>query len=691
MTHRPCAFKKSRIALGLAAMVLGTSSAHAASWDFGDVSITLDSTFTLATSIRTEDRDLNLIGKSNQAQFNLQGYNAATNVIYPSADFWASEIGGYSNNGDLGNLAHDPGDAFSTQIAGTHELDINAGDYGFFTRAFWFYDFEQKDGDRPWANKISGETVDLCSDPIASERLCSDFRILDAFFYADLWVGDMPLSLRVGEQVISWGESTFIQHGINTANPVDVTRARAPGAELKEVFLPVGTIFASLGITENASISAYYQYEWQESWLPVSGSYFATNDFAGAGGQAQNVQLGFSGNPDIDLDTLLQQINGLGDALRAGANPATISQAYLAYPTKLTVRANGDAALKAADDQGQYGIRFTYFAEELNQSELSFYLINYHSKAPLISGVTSDFTAAGIGRDIATLASTQITKDNITDLQAFSEAQFFFPEDIKLYGFSFNTNVGTTAVAGEVSYRKDEPLQIDDVELLYMAMPEQLANAGLRPDLAGISQLNNIGRTVGPGETANGFVFSDTMQIQATVSHVFGPVLGTDNLVLLGEAGYVDVLDFPDPSVLRLNSPGTVRTASLEPLRDSNGNILSTREGLHVGLSDGPETNPFATEDAWGYRLLAIADFNNIYRGVNLRARATFSHDVDGITPDPIFLFVEDRKSANISFTFDYLSKWSATASYSAFWGGVGSTNALADRDFISFNIKYSI
>ena len=43
---------------------------------------------------------------------------------------------------------------------------------------------------------------------------------------------------------------------------------------------------------------------------------------------------------------------------------------------------------------------------------------------------------------------------------------------------SFNTNIGSTALAGEFAYRVDEPLQIDDVELLYMGMPEQLANAG---------------------------------------------------------------------------------------------------------------------------------------------------------------------------------------------------------------------
>ncbi|QCZ93481.1 DUF1302 domain-containing protein [Salinimonas iocasae] len=688
MTTRLRAFKKSPVAAGVIALLgIAAVPAQAASWQIGDASVTLDSTFTLATSIRVEDRDYSLIGNSNHPQFDWSGYNAASNVIYPSADVWAlSGDGSYSTNGDLGNLAHDPGEAFSTQIAGSHELDVNFGDYGFFARGFWFYDFEQTSGRTANENLITGKPQDLCKDPEAEDLLCSDIRLLDAFFYGDWWVGDKPLTVRVGQQVISWGESTFIQHGINTTNPVDVTRARAPGAELKEVFIPVGMVYASLGLTPNVSVSGYYQYEWERSWLPVAGSYFATNDFAGEGGQFNNIQLGFSGNPDINLETLLTQLNQLGTALNNDADPAQISQAYLAYPTKVAVRGYSDQAHYDADDQGQYGLRFTWFAEALNETEFSFYHINYHSQRPLISGVTSDFTQEGIAQDIAFIQQNTITRDNITELGAFTESRFFYPEDIKLYGLSFNTNIGTTALAGEFAYRQDEPLQIDDVELLYMGMPEQLANAGLRPDLAGISQLNNIGRDVGPGETAQGFVFSDTWQAQFTVSHVFGPMLGSDNFVLLGEAGYVDVMDFPDPNIIRLNAPGTARTPSLEPTESGN-----PRTGLHEGLSDGPEENPFATDSAWGYRLLAVADYNNIMAGVNLRARATFSHDVDGTTPDPLFLFIEDRKSANLSLTFDYLNRWSATASYNTFFGGVGTTNQLSDRDFVSFNIKYAI
>ena len=203
MTIRHSTFKKTPVAAGIIALLGAASPALAANWQFGDVSVSLDSTFTLATSIRAEDRDYKLIGNSNHPQFDWSGYNAATNVIYQPADVWAQANGDYSSNNDQGDLSWDPGKAFSTQISGNHDLDINMGDWGFFTRAFWFYDFVQNDNDNVAANPITGRTPDLCAAPEADDLLCKDFRILDAYFYGDFWIDDKPFSIRVGDQVIS--------------------------------------------------------------------------------------------------------------------------------------------------------------------------------------------------------------------------------------------------------------------------------------------------------------------------------------------------------------------------------------------------------------------------------------------------------------------------------------------------------
>ncbi|MBV2129811.1 DUF1302 domain-containing protein [Arsukibacterium indicum] len=693
MNRRPNTFYKSPLALGVASALLALSvvPAQAATFDVGNFQVVFDSTFSYGASIRTEERNWDTISKVNHPRFDWTGYNAATNVIYQPADIWA-QPGAYSSNGDAGNLNFDRGDMFSSLFKGLHELSITNDNIGFFSRFMYFYDFALNDGDFAYSNPLSGQQVDPCADKESRELACKDFRVLDAYLYGNFSFNDgmNPVTVRVGNQVLSWGESTFIPHGINIT-PVDVGILRAPGADLKEAFIPTGMVTLSVGWTENLSTEMFYQYSWQESYLPPPGTYFSTNDFAGRGGYAQNIQLGFAGNPDIDLAYLLQNLNGIGSAVAAGQlDPATAAQLYLAYPTKVALRPTGTDGRIEPEDGGQYGLKIEYFSPELNDTEFALYYMNYHSRVPVISGVASDFRSAAIQQDIGYLVQQagNLTADNVDNLLAFSKGKLEYPEDIKLYGFSFNTTVGTTSVAGEIAYRQDDPLQIDDVEILYAGMPEQLANAGIRPDLAGISQIGReIGVKVQPGDPAQGYILRDTLQAQMTFTHLFGPtaLLAADNFTMLAEVGGIQIQDMPSQDVLRLNGPGTDRSGA--PLIGVNG----PSQGLHTGLSNGAETNPFPTASAWGYRILAKADYNNVFAGVNMSQRIVFSHDVNGITPDPLFMFVEDRKSAAYAVSFDYLSKWSAELSYNWFWGGAGTTNNVADRDFVSFNIKYSI
>lgn len=699
MIKRPL-FAKHKLALGVSAAYLALSSAslQAASFTVGEFDVNFDSTFSYGQSIRTENRNFNNIGKSNHPSFNWAGYNAALNPIYSSSDIWSQPQGSYSNNGDAGNLNFDKGDTFSQLLKGTHELAVNGENYGLFTRFMYFYDFALMDGDFAYRNPTSNQQVDPCDDPETKKQVCADFRLLDAFVWADFDLndGNNPLSIRLGQQVVNWGESTLISHGINV-NPVDIDRLKAPGAELKEAFIPVGMLWASLGITENITLEAFYQYQWHETRLPAAGSYFSTNDFAAENGYSQNIQLGFTSNPDIDLDHLIGSLNNLPAAYAQvaaarGIDPNSaegrqlFANMYLAYPTKVVLKGRGDKGKTDARDSGQYGIKLGMFLPELNETEVGLYYINYHSRRPLISGQVSDFTAPSLAADLAMISTQTITEDNIDNLKAFSKAVLAYPEDIKLYGLSFNTSLGETAFAGEFAYREDEPLQVDDVDLLYAAMPEQLAYAGLRPDFAGLSQLSQGDAVsfVKPGEIASGYIFRDTMQLQFTATHLFGPSLGADSWAVVGEIGGVHIKDMPAYDELRLNVAGTGRSGTIDGIPGANYSVL------HQALSNGPETNPFPTASAWGYRLIAKGDYYNLFSGVNFSPRFVFSHDVNGITPDPLYLFIEDRKSLGVTMNFNYQNTWSVDFSYNSFWGG-GATNNFSDRDFVSFNIKYSI
>ncbi|MCC5851988.1 MAG: DUF1302 domain-containing protein [Alkalimonas sp.] len=690
MNRRPILFHKKPLALGVAAALLAVSAgSQAASWRLGDVEIQFDSTFSYGASWRTSERDWDSISKVNHPRFEWDGYNAATNIIYTPQDIWA-QPGAYSSNGDAGNLNFDRGDMFSNMIKGTHDLSIRKDNIGFFGRFMYFYDFAQRGSNYAYINPLSDQQVNPCDDKRARELSCRDLRLLDAYIYGNFALNDgmNPLTVRLGQQVLSWGESTFIPHGINIT-PVDVGILRAPGADLREAFIPVGMLTMALGVTDNFSMEMFYQYDWENSYLPAPGTYFSTNDFAGAGGHNQNIQLGFAGNPDIDLFHVLQGLNQIGTMVASGAvDPATAAQMYLAYPTKVALRPHGSNGEIKPKNGGQYGVKFEYFSPELNDTEFALYYMNYHSRVPLISGRASNFGQTALMQDVTFLAANagQIDKDSILQLQGFAHGLLEYPEDIKLYGFSFNTTVGTTSVAGEIAHRRGEPLQIDDVEILYAGMPEQLANAGLRPELAGISQIGRfIGEKVASGDRAQGYIERDTTQAQMTFTHLFGPVLGTDNLTVLAEVGGIKIHSMPAHEVLRLNGPNTDRSGA--PLVGDFG----PSEGLHTALSDGPEPNPFPTASAWGYRIFAQAQYNNVLAGGNLTHRVNFAHDVNGITPDPLFMFVQGRKSLGYTIGFDYLSRWSAELSYNWFWGGVGTTNNLADRDFVSFNIKYSI
>lgn len=694
----PGIFAKKPIALGVATalMALSMTPASAAQFELGGFDVKFDSTFSVGASWRVENRNWDHIAKGNDLRFDWVGYNpiihTASPISYPSsAQVWGSfDSGSYSANGDAGNLNFDAGETFSKMFKGTHEFEVSKDNWGLFTRFMYFYDFEMMDEHRAFDRPVTGRKYEPCRDTDAKELACRDFRFLDYYLYADFDLNDgmNPLSVRIGNQVLNWGESTLISHGINN-NPVDIARLRAPGAELKEAFIPVGMVWASLGLTENLNVEAYYQYKWQETYLPPPGSYFSTNDFAGEGGYFNNVQLGFGGGPELDMESTIAGLNSLystANALGIDTNTAagmnTLAGLYVgAFPRKTTLRLKGGQSEREADDSGQYGLKLSYFSPELNDTEFSFYFMQYHSNRPVFSGIASDFTTAALQHDLAYLAQNEINLGNIRDLQAYSKVIVEYPEDIKLYGFSFNTAIGDTAFSGEFSFRQDEPLQMDDVEILFAGMPQQLADPGVpdgirREELAGISQLD----APAPGGYARGYILSDTTQVQFTATHLFGPTWGTDNLVVLAELGATRIEDFPDPSELRLNGPGTGRSGP-----------LVGREGIQKFLEDGPETNPFPTKSAWGYRLVARAEYNNVYKGINVIPRLVFSHDVNGITPDPLFLFVEDRKSMSMGLSFDYQSRWSADISYNRFWGGQGTTNNFSDRDYVSLSVSYSI
>ncbi len=585
--------------IALAAPMMIATPATAFEFDLGKVTGSFDTTFTYGLSFRVEDRDNDLVGIAN-------GGNR------PSV------------NGDDGNLNYDTG-LVSNALRGTHELLLDYDGFGFFGRATYFYDFENADGDNTERTDLSDE---------ARDRVGRDFSLLDAYVYGGFELGDVPLDFRVGNQVLSWGESTFIQNGVNVINPIDVNAIRIPGSEIRDALIPVALANVDVSLTNNFSVEGFYQLDWEETDLDASGTYFSTNDFATPGGS--NVFLGFGQVPDDP--SLIGLPGGSIPGLPAGA---------------VVPRGQTDQP----DDEGQFGVALRYFAEDLNQTEFGAYFINYHSRTPIISAVTGEVPPVS-GANYAATA------------QYFTE----FPEDIQLLGVSFNTPIGKASLQGEATYRIDQPLQVDDNELLFAALSPVLP-AGPASQL---QVVQDIGGIPGPETQLSGFREYDVIQAQMTGTYAFGPIesAGVDQWIVVGEVGFTSVPDLPSKSELLFEGPNT-------PLPGS-----PAASALAGGLF---QEDGFADDFSWGYRLRARFDMLNAIGPVNLFPVVGFSHDVGGTTPLPLGNFIEDRAAVSFGLNATYLEQWSAGIQYTNFFAiGDDEFNMIRDRDVVTLNVKYS-
>jgi hypothetical protein len=537
----------------------------------------------------------------------------------------------FSVNGDDGNQNYKTG-LFTNAMKITSEFQFSYKNVGGFFRGFAFYDIENQSGDR--------ERTSLSK--AAKRRVGARAEVRDAFMYVRYKAGTLPGEVRAGWQVINWGESTFIQGGINAINPFDVSVLRVPGAELRDALLPVGAVKVSLKPSASTSVEGFYQYTWEDLKVDPVGSYFSTTDLAGAG--ATKVMLGFGSAPDTI-------------AVGHAPLPPTFSPVGVAVP-----KVDADEP----SQQGQFGLAVRFFAEGLGGTDVGLYFINYHSRLPLIMAKTG--TQNGLlGGNYAATASYFLT----------------YPEDIKLIGASFNTQLGRTGIAlqGEVSHRRDLPLQVDDVELLYAALgPLRLLPA--IPQLAPIRAVGTLLATTnqigafGFSEQITGYERFSTTQLQVTGTKAFSQILGADQMVLVGEAAWGVVHDLPEQSVLRLEAPGTY----------TSGNQVHQTAGVQPGTEP---SSAFPTSNAWGYVLAGRFEYNNAIAAVNLIPRFSFSQDVKGISPGPGGNFIEGRKGLTIGLGFQYRINWELDLSYNSFFGA-DRYNLLNDRDFLAANIKYT-
>ena len=261
-----------------------------------------------------------------------------------------------------------------------------------------------------------------------------------------------------------------------------------------------------------------------------------------------------------------------------------------------------------AKNSGQYGAALRYYLGQLGAgTEIAIYYHNLHSHNPILSG-SRPLIGAG---------------------------QYFldYPEDIKTWGASFNTLIGSWAWSGEWSHRPSEPLQTTG---FFFAAP---------------------------GTSVRGFERVKRDQIQTTFQKALSPrLIKADTGSFLAEIGYTNLGN--RPASHQLATP--FNSVTLNPV----------------------------TNDAWGYQLSVSATYNRaIANVINLTPNLAFRHDVHGVAGP----FIEDAKALTLGVNWDYMLVWTGNVSVTRNFDGSAIKNNLTggpvradeDRNWLSVSVSY--
>lgn len=263
-------FRKSCV---VGACALAAAASHALTFKTDDFSGSFDSSLSTGTGVRLKSPNSALILSGNTG--------GPPGIAAPIA----------SGLGDQGNLNYDKGDPFALYLKGTHELLLQMPqDFRFMGRVNWVRDFAATHT-TGWRSSAS-VSPDIGSDGLTDDArrdLRFKARVLDLWLSKSFAIGEQQARVRVGNQVISWGESIITPGGINATNPVDVMRLSQPGTQIKEGILPVPTVSFATGLSNGLSTELYWQTNWKASYLPPSGSYWSVVNGLGKGNDAFGV------------------------------------------------------------------------------------------------------------------------------------------------------------------------------------------------------------------------------------------------------------------------------------------------------------------------------------------------------------------------------------------------------------------
>ncbi|WP_324250954.1 DUF1302 domain-containing protein [Paraburkholderia saeva] len=596
----------SRSVLSLG-MLMASASAYAYDFSLSDGTINGSwvTNLTAGGGVRTKSPSCSLTGDPNS-----NGCGAAANV-----NQWGF--------GDMGDLNYRKGQAFSTYVSATSELLLAMPDKGlkFLARGTAFYDFLAPDTAR----------TSLASD--AKAQLAQDAYLLDLWAQKDFRLGDQSAHVRLGNQVINWGESVFATGGINATNSVDIQKLLIPGSQLKQALLPAPMISFASGIASGLSTEAYYQFQWNGNRYPPVGSYWSVTNNFGRGALPTTINSNNFNVGGVDAGTIAGPNSKDTNAVNAASN-GLVNGVYAGPP----YNSIGVPISVALPDKShpQFGVKFNYKPKAVDVN-LGFYYENYTDKSPVLSTLPD-----GTNR-------------------------WQYLQNRQLFGVSANFSLGDWAIGTELSYRPHDAVSLSSCY-----------NPG------GPLDLNTNGVA---GVQCNQWM--DTKKFQYDINgllsltqseYPFLKLIKADQALLTAELTWIY---YPG-----LSSNGTI-TRSV-----GGTNVMQApAAGYFPWLNNGSSLGyPIAESKGTSNSVGATLDFNWTYDGTvipgwQLTPGITYTQALYGYTPTMTGNYLQGAKSANFYVLFNQNpTKWQAGLNYTMFWGGHETVGQpFADRNFVGF------
>jgi len=695
------------IALGQA----GAGPAAAADFEVGEVQVHVDTTVSAGVSMRVEDRYCGLIHETNDNKCNPGDSGEPHQQML---------------NSDDGNLNYDKWDVFANTYKATVDVDLAWENFGGFFRGSFFYD--------PVAMYVDTARTELDRDaryrssPMNSGVVGMGYQLLDAYLYGSFNVAGRPLDIRVGNQVLSWGESLFFAGGVSAINTVDLNRLRAPGSDLKEAFLPAPMVRVSAEIFRNFSIEGFYQLAWNYTQLDPVGSYFSTNDMVGRAAKgmffvyddgisdAKLEQMAdYMANPsdvvisfalDDDCDTPRPPQAEVFRPTLLGATPGDLPRtpaemfeqgfspvAPIVAPVVPPLDPGDPPVLEPWEQAFFEGILTTLidggFDPRAETNTPPFYPFAIprvkddwaHSQGQW--GIALRYFAEPIRTEFG-LYYLRI-HDKIPSVGFVAEPRDilvspmllgFGPVDLEFLAnqFGFSMPLCCETVGVPIGYFREYPEDINifglsaSTELFGVAWGFEASYSTRRPvPLDGewvFRQVLDDAAAAGQRVKRSGFARERRLQVQLNAIATIGP--GDPYLGAIVRLLHISSI------------AATFEVAAVKfPSLDSEVQYQAPFGKDHVD------------ELSWGYQTLVQGFYDNPFGvPVTVIPRLGFAHAVDGNTPG-LYPFVEDVKSFSAGVNVDYLGVWQFDLAYNAFFGA-DSANGLYDRDYVSLSVTRS-